>query len=114
MSRGPGHVERKLVDLFRKIRKGQFSTRQLCLHVFPEGKTKKKHRVSVLRALKRMSRTSMPDLWRIVIKGKRDDIWLDYRSWPYPKDPPPTGAPAKNKRPRKMRTIVYRGRIYYP
>jgi len=112
MSKGPGNIERQLLAIFEKNRQGFFSTKQLCRKVYRERLVEKKHRVSVLRALDRMSTWSMPHLWRLVIKGDRDDVWFDYRGWPHPNDPPPNGAPAKNKRPRKKRRLYFRGRLY--
>ena len=113
MSKGLGHVERKLLELFEKHRSGFFTTRQLCLHVYPDAKTQKKHRVAVLRAIKRLSEKALPQLWRVVVvkKGQRDDLWFDYRAWPK-KQSPPNGAPARKKRPRKKKYILFQGKLY--
>jgi hypothetical protein len=102
MSRGPGRVQQQLIEIFSKKPKAAFSTEQLCRKVFRTENVQKKHRVSVLRALKRMSATAMPDLWRRSIRGNRDDEWFDYyRHWKYPSFPPKDGGRAKDPRPKK-------------
>jgi hypothetical protein len=114
MSKGPGHVERKLEELFKKNPKRPFSTRMLCLHVYPDEKIEKKHRVSVLRALKRLSRNLRPHLWRAVVvkKGQRDDMWFDYPAWPHANKLPQTVSAARDKRPRKKRRVFFQGQIF--
>src|SRR5262249_50042354 len=57
MSKGPGHVERKLRELFKAQPFGAFSVGTLCLHVWPEltaAGVQHKHRVSVARAMERV------------------------------------------------------------
>lgn len=109
MSKGPGRIERKLTEIFKKKPKGSFSTLELCRKVYRIKHIEKKHRVSVLRALKRMSARSMPDLWRRAIKGNQDDTWFHYyRAWPYPSFPPKDGAPAKEDRPLKQSTKKFK------
>jgi len=82
MSKGPGTVERRLRDIFAKEPRGVFTTETLCRGVYRMGKVQKKHRVAVLRALKRLATRSMPTLWRRVQKHERDDAWYDYRFFP--------------------------------
>ena len=114
MSRGPGRIERQLIEIFKKKPKETFSTEQLCSKVYRTKDVQKKHRVSVLRALKHMSATSMPDLWRRAVKGNRDDEWFDYyRGWKYPSFPPKDGAPAKSRRPKKKSPEKYKARWKY-
>jgi hypothetical protein len=98
MSKGPGAVERKLRDIFVKEPKGVFTTEVLCRRVYQVKKVQKKHRVAVLRALKRLAIRSMPTLWRRVQKHERDDAWYDYRSFPSRTD---DRAFAIERRPRK-------------
>lgn len=98
MSRGPGSVERKLLSVFAVDPRGVFTTEELCYRVFRISKVDKKHRVSVLRALKRLGQTSMPTLWRAVPRGQRDDEWYDRRYYPGRK---PNSASAAKPRPRK-------------
>lgn len=98
MSRGPGFVERTLLSVFAVDPRGVFTTEELCYRVFRISKVDKKHRVSVLRALKRLSQTSMPTLWRAVPRGQRDDEWYDRRYYPGRK---PNSASAAKPRPRK-------------
>jgi hypothetical protein len=103
MSKGPGHVEIQLVEILRKNKKKLFSTRDLCRKVYRVEQVKKKHRVSVLRALDRMSKRSTINVWRAVLEGSRDDFWFDYdRASPNPKHRPDI-APAKDSRPLKPR-----------
>jgi hypothetical protein len=99
MGRGPGGVERRLKEIFESEPNGVFSTETLCRLVYPGIKSvQKKHRVSVLRAIKNLAGRSMPHLWRKVEKYDRDDVWYDYRSFPIRKK---DRAPAIAPRPRK-------------
>jgi hypothetical protein len=98
MSNGPGSVERCLREVFAKEPKGVFTTEMLCRRVYGEKKIEKKHRVAVLRALKRLAERSLPTLWRRVQKFERDDLWFDYRA--YPSRAVDRGS-AKDRRPRK-------------
>jgi len=79
MSRGAGNIERQLIKIFEKNKKSIFSTTKLCCRVFrlKVDEVEKKHRVSVLRALKRLSNRSTKDVWRAVYKGERDDFWFN-------------------------------------
>lgn len=98
MSRGPGTVERQLRDIFANKPEDVFNTSELCELVYGVKAVRKKHRVAVLRALKRLARRSMPTLWRKVQKFERDDVWYDCQSLPgSAKD----RAPASEPRPRK-------------
>src|SRR5262245_41051962 len=98
MSRGPGIVERQLADIFAREPRGVFTTEMLCRRVYLIEKVQKKHRVSVLRALKRLAARSFPTLWRKVQKYERDDLWFDYRA--YPRGAADRAA-ANQRRPRK-------------
>lgn len=80
MSRGPGRVERKIVDLFRRKKRNELlSTYDVCCDVFGTHAIEKKHRVSVLRAMKRISESGDVDIWRIVLRGQPDDVLV--QSW---------------------------------
>ena len=105
MSRGPGHVEAQLFEILSKKRRGIFSTAKLCRKVFGIIQVKKKHRVSVLRALKRMSKRSTLDVWRVVDKGSRDDFWFSYNRGGSSLRPHPDSAPAADMRPKKTRRL---------
>lgn len=104
MSRGPGHVERKIVDLFRRKKRNELlSTYDVCCDVFETHAIEKKHRVSVLRAMKRISESGDVDIWRIVLRGQPDDVWFNHG------EQPPLSSkyrsivgPAKDDRPRKL------------
>jgi hypothetical protein len=83
VSRGPGRIETSLRQLFLDQPEGIFATAELCRHVYGRGRTEKKHRVAVLRALKTLARRSMPTLWRTVQRYERsDDLWFDHRRYP--------------------------------
>jgi hypothetical protein len=68
VSRGLGIVQKQLIEIFIKSKRPGFSTKQLCHRVFRVKQVEKKHRVSVLRALKRMSKKSTLKVWRVVLK----------------------------------------------
>ncbi len=101
MSRGPGNVQKELFEIFIKNQKPFFSTEQLCRKVFRIKQVKKKHRVSVLRALKGMSGKTTLNVWRVVLKGHRDDFWFDRDRTPKGRKPHPKSASALDRRPRK-------------
>jgi hypothetical protein len=99
MSRGPGRIEAKLLQLFSNQPRAILSTAEICRRIYATTQVNKKHRVAVLRALKRLGRRSMPTLWRMVQKYERsDDLWFDHRSFPKRS---PDSAPAAAGRPRK-------------
>lgn len=55
MSRGPGHIERTIKELFVAEPDAAFTTEQLCRKVYPRIRhVLKKHRVAVLRAAKKL------------------------------------------------------------
>jgi hypothetical protein len=98
MSKGAGIIERRLQEVFAREPDGVFVTATLCRRVYKVKAAKKKHRVAVLRALKRLATRSMPTLWRKVQKHERDDLWYDSRYFPgNAKD----RAPAAAARPAK-------------
>ena len=66
MSKGPGIVQRKLLNLMAENRHGAWSTRSLCAHVF--GKETRAHRLSIGRALARLE---LPKGWRYEQCGTR-------------------------------------------
>ena len=83
MSRGPGRIERELLEIFNKNPTVIRSTSDLCRQVYGIEQVEKKHRVAVLRALKSMAGKSMPWLWRDVARYERsDDFWYDWRIHP--------------------------------
>lgn len=97
MSQGPGVVMQKLQLIFQKHPGEMFTTSELCRSVYGVRSVQKKHRVSVLRALKKMGSTSMPTLWRWVLSyEKSDDVWFEHRAH----QAKPRGcAPASSRRP---------------
>jgi hypothetical protein len=101
VSRGSGIVQKQLIEIFRKSKRPGFSTKQLCRRVFRVKQVEKKHRVSVLRALKRMSKRSTLNVWRVVLKNHRDDFWFDRDRTPKGLKPHPKSSPARDRRPRK-------------
>jgi hypothetical protein len=110
MSRGPGRVEKQLSEIFLKNPKQGVSTSELCRKVYRTNQVKKKHRVSVLRALDRMSKRSRVNVWRAVLRGSRDDLWFDYAPQARLRS---DIAPAKDKRPQKPVPQKYRRRWEY-
>jgi hypothetical protein len=98
MSRGPGHIETKLLRLFSQRPPPILTTAEICRHVYDVAQVEKKHRVAVLRALKRLGKRSMPTLWRMVQRYERDDVWFDHRRFPKRSN---DCAPAADERPRK-------------
>jgi hypothetical protein len=104
VSRGPGYVERKIVELFRRTKRIELlSTYDVCCEVFETHEIEKKHRVSVLRAMKRISGSGDVDIWRIVLKGQPDDVWFNHGEQPAlsPQYRSIVG-PATSGRPRKL------------
>jgi hypothetical protein len=101
MSRGPGIVQKQLIEIFTKSKRPGFSTKQLCRKVFRIKQVRKKHRVSVLRALKGMSKKTTLNVWRAVLKGRRDDFWFNRDRTPKGRKPHPKSASALDRRPTK-------------
>ena len=66
MSKGPGKVQTQLIALFKKNADRYFSTEELCCWAFGVRRVEKKHRVSVLRALKRISEIQALNIYRAV------------------------------------------------
>jgi hypothetical protein len=80
MSRGPGRVQRILLAEFGGNPGALFDTVQLCRAVYGVAVVEKRHRVAVIRALKRLAATRMPDLARRVLElEKASDVWFDRR-----------------------------------
>jgi hypothetical protein len=77
MSKGPGRVQRQLLEVFTKNGSTIFSTEDLCRAVFGADQVDKKRRVSILRALKSLTGLQALDLYRAVLKGRRDDLWFN-------------------------------------
>src|SRR5262249_32305209 len=101
MSKGPGHIQRKLIELLTRNAKPLFSTEDLCSKVFRVRQVRKKHRVAVLRALKRIAKTKKVNVWRAISKMNRNDFCFDYSRAPARRKPLPNPAPALKDRPRK-------------
>lgn len=55
MSRGPGKVEQAVERTFKRLADQSLSTEELCEHVYPDTYIEKRHRVSVLRAAKKVA-----------------------------------------------------------
>ena len=100
MSKGPGKVERRLADIFRDQPRSVFTTQEFVCPRLRDTEAAEKHRVAVLRALKKLAKRSMPMLWRKDSRYERDDVWYDYR---FNRGRAPDRAPAKEEgRPRKL------------
>lgn len=101
MSRGPGRVQKILMGLFTDDPSALLDTSELCKAVYGVAKVDKRHRVAVLRALKRLAETRMPHLARRVLEfEKASDVWFDARTV---QPLPSTSARAKYPRPARSR-----------
>ena len=78
MSKGPGKVQSQLIAIFRKNADRYYSTEELCCRAFGVRRVEKKHRVSVLRALKRISERQALNIYRAVKTHSNDDLWFIY------------------------------------
>jgi hypothetical protein len=65
MSRGPGHIQRTVLDLIAADADGAWSVGEICQRIY--GAVEKKHRVAVARALRRME---LPGTWRLWRAGR--------------------------------------------
>jgi hypothetical protein len=74
MGKGPGFIQRQLIEIFERNGQKIFSTEELCRAIFRVTRVKKKHRVSVLRSLRGMA--TPLNIYRAVVKGRRDDRWF--------------------------------------
>ena len=54
MSHGPGHVQRAILDLIDGDPDGAWTTTEICQHVYAVDLVEKKHRVAVIRVLRRL------------------------------------------------------------
>ena len=99
MSRGQALLSGSY-EMFSQMRpNGVFTTSTLCQLVYNVKEVRKKHRVAVLKALKRLAHRSMPTLWRKVQRYERDDLWYDYRFFPgLARDRAPVSEPRPRKR----------------
>jgi hypothetical protein len=68
MSHGPGHVQRAILALIEADPNGAWATGALCAHVYGVERVEKRHRVAVIRALRRMMRT-LPAGWCVSRQG---------------------------------------------
>jgi len=83
MSKGPGRVQRRIMDAFAQSADGYFSTSELCRIVYETEKIEKKHRVAVTRALRKLAYTALPNLWKWELPHEQtDDIWYDCNRLP--------------------------------
>ncbi len=82
MSRGLGHVQRLLIELFERHPRQEFSTSELCEHVYGKIEIEKKHRVAVIRAIKALSRGRVLLVWRsVLLRERTDDLWHVNQQW---------------------------------
>lgn len=85
MGRGHGRVARGLIGLFDDQQHEVFSTGELCRIVFGVSHVEKRHRVSLLRTLKRLAKKELKFVRRRIQQHeKADDLWFDGRVWPLP------------------------------
>ncbi len=101
MSRGPGRVQQILLATFAKNPGASPDTAELCRAVYGVAEVQKRHRVAVIRALKRLAETRMPDLARRVQElEKSSDVWFDRRGL---STLPSVSASAREPRPTRSR-----------
>ncbi len=101
MSRGPGEVQRILMAMFADNPRAQPDTEELCRAVYGVAEVQKRHRVAVIRALKRLAWTHMPNLARRVLElEKSSDLWFDASVLP---TLPSASASARYRRPTRGR-----------
>jgi hypothetical protein len=105
MSRGLGRVQQQLIEIFDKNPRQVFSTLELCHRIFPGTEITKKHRVSVLRAIKLLVRAQRLDIWRAVSAGQRNDYWFNGSRAFRRSKPRRNVARANEARPRKGRAL---------
>ena len=60
MSRGRGRLQNIITDLIASDPHGAWSVTQLCKHIYRDARIEKKHRVAVIRALRKMV---LPSTW---------------------------------------------------
>jgi hypothetical protein len=115
MSKGPGKIQNQLITFFQKNSDRYFSTEELCRRVFRVREVEKKHRVSVLRALRRISKLETLNIYRAVWTHSNDDFWFIYGSalnslLHKAKAENIEIAPAWQDRPRKKRRGISKNR----
>ena len=100
MSRGHGRVQQAVMTAFAGDPKAVFATDEICRAVYAVERVEKKHRVAVVRALKRLAETGVLRLARRVQElEKSSDVWFDVMMWDGAL--PSTSAPAHWGRPRR-------------
>jgi hypothetical protein len=87
VSRGLGAVAIKLKEVFDRHPTDSFSTSELCQKVHPGQRVQKKHRVSVLRALRTLVRSERLEIWRLELAHEKADVvWFGRRCHYKPKE----------------------------
>ena len=79
MSRGPGRIERAIVDLIEKYPEGAWTTEDLCRLIYPTAnRVEKKHRVAVIRAMRATTNKADDRYrdWRPLIAGTTGRTWI--------------------------------------
>ena len=83
MSRGPGWIQERLLEIFSNARGEALSTTELCRKVYGEVAIHKKHRVAVLRAVRKLASGPLNGVWRARQRFERADaLWYEYRYLP--------------------------------
>lgn len=83
MSRGPGWIQVRLLETFSKARGDALSTTELCRAVYGDVSIEKKHRVAVLRAVRKLAEGPLKGVWRARQRFERADaLWYEYRYLP--------------------------------
>ena len=80
MSRGLGSVAVRIKQVFDQHPTESFSTSELCRKVYQGQKVQKKHRVSVLRALRTLVRRENLEIWGLTLCHEKSDTeWFGPR-----------------------------------
>jgi len=102
LSRGLGRVQQAVLAAFAVDPTAALGTDEICRAVYAVDRVEKRHRVAVLRALKRISQTGVLRLARRVQElEKASDVWFDLAACDGAM--PSTSAPAHWGRPRRTR-----------
>ena len=83
MSRGPGWVQKEILNIFQQAEHPAFKTSELCEIIYKTRYVEKKHRVAVIRALRKLAEGPLPGLWKWTLDyEKADTVWFDHRHLP--------------------------------
>lgn len=82
MSRGAGRIQRALIDICERESDNAFTVEDLCDRIFSGNRIEKKHRVSVLRALRSLA--SETGKYRVLRSRHKGGGLILYDAWSLP------------------------------